>query len=81
MQEQREIPREKTYKAARIGFGGRRAHIFCLVRDLSRTGACISLDNPAEIPDVFNLVFDSGEPSRMCRVIWRKAKRIGVAFQ
>jgi hypothetical protein len=28
-------------------------------------------------PEVGGLVFDSGEASRMCRVIWRKAKLIG----
>ena len=25
-------------------------------------------------------VFESGEPSRMCRVMWRKAKLLGAAF-
>lgn len=80
MAEQRTAPREKTYKAARVGFGGRRAQIYCLVRNLSLAGACISLDDPTEIPDEFNLVFDSGEASRTCRVIWRKARRLGVRF-
>jgi hypothetical protein len=81
MTEQRRDPRQRTYKAARIAFGGRRAVITCLVRDLSDTGACLGLSDPIDIPDVFNLVFDSGEPSRMCQVVWRKEKRIGVEFQ
>jgi len=81
MAEQRRAVREKTYKAGRIAFSGRRAEIFCLVRNLSATGACLGFDGPTELPDAFNLVFDSGEPSRMCRVVWRKEKRIGVEFQ
>ena len=81
MAELRNAPRDKTYKAARIGFQGGRAVITCLVRNLSDTGACLGVDNPIDIPDSFNLVFDSGEPSRMCRVIWRKQKQIGIAFQ
>lgn len=81
MAEQRRAPRQKTYKAARIAFGGRRAVITCLVRNLSDTGACLGLNDPIDIPDVFNLVFDSGEASRMCQVVWRKANRIGVVFQ
>ena len=81
MAEHRRAPREKTYKAARIAFGGRRAVITCLVRNLSDTGACLGLGEPTEIPDEFNLVFDSGEPSRMCQVVWRRQNRIGVTFR
>ena len=55
--------------------------ITCLVRDLSITGACLGIESPIGIPDSFNLVFDSGEPSRRCRVIWRTEKRIGIDFQ
>jgi hypothetical protein len=43
-------------------------------------GACLGVENPAQIPERFNLVFDSGEPSRMARVVWRSATRIGVTF-
>jgi hypothetical protein len=81
MEEHRQTPRKKTYKAARIAFSGRRAVINCLIRDLSDTGACLGVDSSIGIPESFNLVFDSGEPSRMCQVIWRKGKRIGIAFR
>ena len=81
MEEHRKAPRHRTYKAARIAFGGGRGVITCLVRNLSDTGACLGIDSPIGIPDSFNLVFDSGEPSRMCQVIWRKDKQIGIAFQ
>jgi PilZ domain-containing protein len=80
MTELRGAPRQRTYKAARIAFGGGRAVITCLVRNLSKTGACLSVDSPVGIPESINLVFDSGEPSRMSRVIWRNAKQMGVAF-
>ena len=81
MAEQRRASREKTYKAARIAFGGRRAVITCLVRNLSATGACLGFGEAVELPDSFNLVFDSGEPSRMYQIIWRRQNRIGVEFQ
>jgi hypothetical protein len=80
MDELRRSAHEKTYKAGRIGFGGRRAVITCLIRDLSESGACLGLDDPAEVPDAFNLVFETGERSRSCEVIWRRGKRIGVKF-
>jgi hypothetical protein len=71
--------RERTYKAARIGFGGGRAVTGCVVRNLSASGACLGVQNPADVPERFNLAFD-GEPSRMARVIWRSSTRIGVSF-
>ena len=79
MSEQRRAQRESTYKAARIGAGGR-ADLHCGVRNLSGTGACLKVDDPQEIPASFNLVFDSGEPTRQCRVVWRNTRQIGVRF-
>jgi hypothetical protein len=63
-----------------MGWGGARATTTCLVRNLSAAGACLSLHVAENIPDIFNLVFDSGKRPRMCRVVWRRAKLIGVAF-
>jgi hypothetical protein len=80
MTERRSSPRGKTYKAARIAFGGNRAVIGCLVRNLSDSSACLAVESPIGIPDAFNLVFDSGEPSRSCSVMWRTNRRIGVVF-
>ena len=80
MVEHRQIARHRTYKSARIAFRGGRSVITCLVRNLSPKGACLLVDNPISIPDSFNLVFDSGEPSRPSHVIWRKERQIGVEF-
>jgi hypothetical protein len=52
----------------------------CVVRNLSASGACLTVETPGENPERFNLVFDSGEPSRVARVVWRSATRIGVRF-
>jgi hypothetical protein len=81
MTEQRSLPRQKTYKGARIAFAGKGAVISCLVRNLSRTGACLAVESPIGIPDSFDLVFDSGDPSLACEVKWRTGNRIGVAFR
>ena len=82
MEQNRKTPRQRaSYKGARITFGGGRAVITCLVRNRSDTGACLVVASPIGVPDTFNLVFDSGETSRMCQVIWRSDKQIGVEFQ
>ena len=80
MSEQRRSQRESTYKAARIG-AGTRATMHCGIRNLSPTGACLRVDDPQDVPEFFNLVFDSGEPSRSCRVVWRSPRQIGVRFE
>ncbi len=80
MTERRNAPRQKTYKVGRIAFGGNRAVMGCIVRNLSDTGACLGVESPVDLPDAFNLVFDSGEASRTCYVMWRTDRRMGVAF-
>jgi hypothetical protein len=80
MTDQRSSQRESTYKAARIGSSSR-ATLHCGVRNLSATGARVRVDDPQDVPDTFNLVFDSGEPSRTCRVMWRNTHQVGVRFE
>ena len=66
MADRRNSPRGKTYKVVRIAFGGNRAVMGCMVRNLSEAGACLAVESQIDIPDRFNLVFDSGESSRTC---------------
>jgi hypothetical protein len=51
------------------------------VRNLSATGACLRLDDTESVPNTFLLVFDSGEGSRQCRVVWRNTRQLGVRFE
>ncbi len=47
-----------------------------MVHNLSVGGACLEVNEP--IPDVFLLVLD--DDPQACRVVWRKANRVGVRF-
>ncbi|QDM19126.1 PilZ domain-containing protein [Tardiphaga sp. vice352] len=78
MSEHRIAPRKRVFKAGTIEFGG--GGIDCTVRNLSDTGAALSVESPAGIPSEFNLVVVSDQISRMCRVVWRKENRIGITF-
>jgi hypothetical protein len=66
-------------KAGSIQFGGG-GSIDCTVRNLSDTGAALEVVTPLFIPDRFTLVVQTEQLQRSCRIIWRKQKRIGVAF-
>jgi PilZ domain len=71
--------RHRVLKGAKIVFKGREATIDCVVRNLSARGACLIVESPIGIPDSFDLVLDHASV-RDCRVTWRKATKIGVAF-
>jgi PilZ domain len=77
--ETRIAPRHRVIKSAKIEYDG--DEISCTIRDLSTTGAALEFSNLAEIvPASFTLIFlDDGLKLR-CRVVWRRAFRMGVAF-
>ena len=73
----RAAPRRKVLKAGSIEFTG--TTIPCTVRSLSATGAAIEINTPLWFPDRFVLVVD-GE-RHACRIVWRREKRLGLAFE
>lgn len=52
----------------------------CTVRNVSQTGAALEVVSPLYIPDRVTLVVKADQLKRPCHVVWRKEKRIGVAF-
>jgi len=77
----RDTPDRRKFRRQRI-FKGAEAiwhkgpFIDCVVHNLSVGGACLEVNEP--IPDVFLLVLD--DDPQACRVVWRKATRVGVRF-
>jgi hypothetical protein len=55
-----------------------RAHCECQVIDISQHGAKVIA--ASAVPDHFELVFFEGGSHRICEVIWRRAKMLGVKF-
>jgi hypothetical protein len=78
MNEHRAAPRHRILKAGTISFGG--GAIECTVRNLSETGAALEVVTPLFIPDRFTLIVQTEQLKRPCRIVWRKEKRMGVAF-
>jgi PilZ domain len=76
MGEHRTAPRHRVLKAGTIEFNG--GAINCMVRNLSTSGAALDVTSPIGIPEHFTLIADGSHLP--CRVVWRKEKRIGVAF-
>ena len=58
--------------------GGTRA---CSILDISESGARLSTDDEAELPDQFILLLDkTGNARRICRLVWREGTKVGVKF-
>jgi len=52
--------------------------IECMVVDYSAGGACLQLLKYADLPDRFDMLY--GTTKKRCRVLWKRALRVGVAF-
>jgi PilZ domain len=79
MNEHRSAPRHRILKAGTISFGG--GAIDCTIRNISETGAALDVVTPLFIPDRFTLVVQTAQLKRPCRIVWRKERRMGVAFE
>lgn len=74
----KEPSRQFHYGAAVFANGERHA---CSIADFSGNGARISIDTPHEMPQRFILLLTAtGSVRRVCRVVWRSDKEVGVSF-
>jgi hypothetical protein len=78
MEERRQHPRVELEEVAYISSGG--SVMSCVVRNISPAGAAIDVDNPAFVPQRFQLVVAKDSRVHDCRVIWIQKNRIGLAF-
>ena len=59
------------------GFAARQ----CVVKDLSATGAKVTIDDPNSQPAKLRLAFSrDARTGRPCEVVWRRGKSVGVKF-
>ncbi len=77
--ENRTAQRRTTLKGGKIVFNAGRSTIDCTVRNLSRDGAKLVVASVVGVPDSFDLLLPNTH-RQPCKVIWRKAKEIGVEF-
>ena len=76
--EKRNHRRRRVLKVGTIAFGG--STIDCVIRNISASGAALEVASQLGIPASFHLVIASEQLRKQCRVLWRKADRLGVAF-
>ena len=79
--ERRDVTRTRIARSAKIIPPRRGSMIHCTVQNITSSGACLKLANTYGLPETFELTFEQGRTRRACRVVWRTADQIGVAFE
>jgi hypothetical protein len=79
--DRRDVRRTKVLRNAKIIVPARSPVIHCTVQNVTSGGACLKLANTYGVPDIFELTFEHGRTRRACRVAWRTADMLGVAFE
>jgi hypothetical protein len=79
MEEKRRHPRTETNELAYVSSGG--SVMRCVVRNISREGAAIDVENPAFVPQRFRLVMaNDSSIVHECQTAWIQQNRIGLTF-
>jgi hypothetical protein len=78
--ERRSRVRTKIAKSALLFFSGQVGVRACVVRDITHVGAGLRIQDLPALPLNFELTFDNFRTPRKCRLVWRDADFIGVAF-
>ena len=79
MEEKRKHPRTEVDEPAYVSSGC--SVMRCVVRNISREGAAIDVENPAFIPQRFRLVMAKDSSIvHECRVAWIQKNRLGLTF-
>ena len=79
MEEKRKHPRTEIEEIAYVSSGG--SVMRCVVRNISRDGAAIDVENAAFVPPHFRLVMAKDSSIvHECRVAWIQKNRIGLTF-
>jgi PilZ domain len=81
MPEHRHSLRTRMLRAGKIVFNNKSSVIDCMVRNLSRTGACLLVPNVIGVPSTFELLIEGELASRPCKMIWNNQNRIGIEFR
>jgi hypothetical protein len=76
--DKRTASRSRVLKPGLIEVDG--GAINCMVRNISNTGAALDVGSLVEVPEHFTLTLPAEGHHVPCRVVWRKERRLGVAF-
>jgi hypothetical protein len=80
-EDRRNVTRTRISRSAKIIAPRRSSVIHCTVQNITSGGARLKVANTYGMPETFELTFEHGRTRRACRVVWRTADELGVAFE
>lgn len=72
-------PRRRMLKGARLVFNNGHSVVSAVLRDMSETGARVTVENGLALPEHISLVLDEGG-SYQCVIVRRELKELGLQF-
>lgn len=73
--------RQRTFLRGVLYYDNRRASIECVVRDMSDSGARLTFDHPATVPDSVELFIPNKQQTLRARVRRRAPNEVGIEFE
>jgi hypothetical protein len=73
--------RQRTFLKSTLYYDNRRGSIECVVRDMSTSGARLTFDHPANVPDNVELFIPNKNQTLRARVQRRGPNEVGIAFE
>ncbi len=78
--ERRVAPRTRTFKRAQILFNNRYSTVDCIVRNISSTGALLTIDGSVPLPKQFEFRIGDDEAIRPAKLVYRRELFAGIHF-
>lgn len=78
--ERRVAQRVRTLKRAKVLFNNRFSTFDCIVRNISATGALLTIDEAAHLPKTFDIVIGEEGPERPAKLVYRRGMLAGIRF-
>jgi hypothetical protein len=78
--ERRVAQRMRTLKRAKVLFNNRFSTFDCIVRNISATGALLTIDEAAHLPKVFDIIIGEEKAERPARLVYRRGMLAGIRF-
>ncbi len=78
--ERRVAPRTRILKSGKILFNNRYSTFDCTVRNISATGALLTIDPAVPLPKVFEIRIGDEEAVRPAKLVYRRDSLAGIHF-
>ncbi|HEX2018652.1 MAG TPA: PilZ domain-containing protein [Aurantimonas sp.] len=78
--ERRVAPRMRTLKRAKIIFNGGFSTFDCILRNISATGALLTIDEAAHLPKQFEIRIGEERDERPAKLVYRRGMFAGIRF-